>query len=433
MTRLSSEQQLAVEICIDVRVPIASVTGGAGTGKTLVLGEVCNELKSKGISYALCAPTGRAAKRIKELTGNAARTIHKLLEYPQPDDGAVNDDGDIDLSKLDDAEYEQYQAGKPSKGQRKSTNQGEPKRGRGYPFEEQVIIVDEASMVGPTLYRQLLDALRKGGAIRFFGDNNQLLPVEEGAPPFRTVLVKYPSVTLTFNFRSGDAIVSNALRVLEGRIPIRNERFDIIYTDYPVNELVRHIQERPAFGSETHQVIMPTRKGSVGTLRVNPSLQVKLNPFGKLLRLDRFDEKEAKLAIRPRDKYLWVKNDYALNMFNGEIGMVKGLDENEGTLFLLNADGRQIEVPPRIRGYNSYLGTMINYDPRKQIELGYAVTTHKSQGSEFDEIVYCMSRSAAFLLNRNNFYTAVTRARNKVVIITDRRAMSLALRREGST
>src|SRR5690606_24217199 len=109
----------------------------------------------------------------------------------------------------------------------------EPKRNAQNPLDCAMVIVDEASMLGPTLYRQLMDACRRGTVVRFFGDNNQLPPVEEGEPPFLELLQNKPSVTLTYNFRSQDHIVSNALRILRGSIPQRNERFEIIYTDNP--------------------------------------------------------------------------------------------------------------------------------------------------------------------------------------------------------
>jgi exodeoxyribonuclease V alpha subunit len=399
---LSTEQEHAIDLCTDLTQRIVGITGGAGVGKTLVLGRVCRQLMVAGYSVALCAPTGRAAKRIQELTGIKAKTIHKLLEFPQPDD-------------VDDGE---------------EVNPNEPRRDSTNRFDEQVIIVDESSMVGPELHRYLINALRRDGVIRFFGDNNQLLPVEEGDPPFRTVLSKFPSVTLTYNYRSQDAIVSNAYRILHGRIPVRNDRFDIVYADNPVLHLVKYVQEHPEYGDDDHQIIMPVRKGSTGTSRVNPSIQVKINKGANLIRLPRFDDKEAELVVRPNDKFLWIHNDYALRMFNGEIGRITKVDKEDGTLWLRTVDGRALEVPPRLRTYNSFLHTMINYDPRKQLELGYAITTHKAQGSEFESIIYCISRQNVWMLNRNNFYTAVTRAKHKVLVIADRRAMNLSLRRE---
>lgn len=395
--QLSGLQEAAVLMCCDLTEVIACVTGGAGTGKTLVLGRTYNELRSRRKRVALCAPTGRAAKRIQELTGIKAKTIHRLLEFPVPTD---DDYGEADPN--------------------------EPQRNRQRPLDEQIVIVDEASMVSPTLYRQLIDALPKGGVIRFFGDNNQLPPVEEGKPPFITLLKERPSVELNYNYRSGDLIVENAQRILRGSVPMRNERFEVIYTEDPLRQLLHFVTKD--FMQEDHQIIMPTRRGKFGTMRINPSLQMRFNKSGPMLRLDRFDDKEAPLAVRADDKFLWIKNDYKLEMFNGEIGAVDEIDPDEGSLILATED-RKVIVPARLKTYNPYLGTVINYDPRKQIELGYAITTHKSQGSEFATVVYCMSRGQAFMLNRRNFYTAVTRAKQNVILITDRRAMHLSLRR----
>jgi exodeoxyribonuclease V alpha subunit len=392
----SLEQQHAIDLCCDMTQSIVGITGGAGTGKTLVLGEVYDELKALRKRIQLIAPTGRAAKRIEELTGIKAKTIHRFLEFPMPDE------------QLDP-----------------ETDFNEPKKGRDNPVTEQVVLVDESSMIGPTLYRQLMDALPKGGVIRFFGDNNQLPPVEDGLPPFYEVLKRYPSVELSFNFRSEDLIVSNAGRILRGMLPQQNDRFVIIYSMNPIKEMLEFVTKD--FMEDTHQIIMPTRRGSFGTMRVNPSLQVRFNRKGKLLLLDRYDEKEAPLGVRSGDKFLWIKNDYKLSLWNGEIGNVSWLDNEEGSLGLHLPD-RDVTVPARVQTYSPWHGHIIGYDPRKSIELGYAVTTHKAQGSEFETIIYCCTQGQAYLLNRRNFYTAVTRAKHLVVLIMDRRAMGLSMR-----
>jgi len=392
--RLSMEQQDAVDLCCDPSNVIACVTGGAGVGKTLVMGEVYKALKDMRKTVALCAPTGRAAKRIEELNGTKAVTVHRLLEFPMPWEGGEND---------------------PNL----------PKRDRDNPLHQQVVIVDESSMISPFLYRCLMNALPKGGMIRWFGDNNQLPPVEEGKPPFIQLLKEYPSMELTYNFRSGDVLIDNAQRILQGRLPQRHPRFEILYTENPIKLLIEFVTKD--FTEETHQVIMPTRKGSSGTIRVNPSIQMRFNSKGNMLRLDRFDSKEAPLAVRPKDKFIWIKNDYKLDLFNGEIGYIDWVDPDAGDLGIVTGQ-RAVIVPARIKTYDSYRGCIINYDPRKQIELGYAITTHKAQGSEFDTIIYCMSRSHTWLLNKRNFYTAVTRAKKQVILITDRRAMNMSMR-----
>jgi exodeoxyribonuclease V alpha subunit len=396
-TVLSVEQENAVMLCCDLSTLIASVTGGAGTGKTLVLGKVYETLARRGRKVVLAAPTGRAAKRIQELTGIPAKTIHRLLEFPRPDE---DDFGVVDPT--------------------------EPKRNRFNRLDEMVVIVDEASMVAPTLYRQLIDALPNGGVIRFFGDNNQLPPVEDGEPPFIKILKERPMIELHHNFRSEDHIVSNAMRILRGSIPIRNDRFEVLYSDWPMKTLAEFATGE--FAKDNRQIIMPTRRGNYGTSKTNPTLQLKFNKYKGGLRVDRYDEKEAKLIVKPKDKFIWIKNDYNLDLFNGEIGTVDWVDEDEGSCGLLLGD-RHVIVPPRVKMFSYYHGTHIQYDPRKQLELGYAITTHKAQGSEFETVIYCISRGQAFLLNRRNFYTAITRAKGHVIIIADRRAMYLALRR----
>lgn len=401
---LSLEQQHAVELGCDMSQRIVGITGGAGTGKTSVLGHMYNELANAHgkTKISLVAPTGRAAKRIQEATGIPATTLHKLLEFPTPDDPITDDDGNV------------------------VQPENKPRRDRFNPLVQRIILVDEASMVGPTLYMQLMEAVPTNGVVRFFGDNNQLPPVEPGTPPFLDILEKKASVELTFNFRSDDFIVANAQRILNGQIPVRNPRFEIMYSEDPIRELIKFADQN--FMSFDHQIIMPTRKGKYGTIRVNPSLQLKFNPTGAFLRLDRHDSEEAQLALKGHDKFLWTKNDYALNMFNGEIGQVDWVNTEDGSLNLVMPE-REVIVPARVKAYSAYHGTHISYDPRKNIELGYAVTTHKAQGSEFNTIIYCICAGQAYLLNRRNLYTAVTRAKHQVIIISDRRGMSLSLRR----
>lgn len=400
--KLSNEQENAVDLCCDLTERIVGITGGAGTGKTFVLGKVFDEL-SKDRTVVLAAPTGRAAKRIEELSGITAVTIHRLLKFPMPDDPVDPKDPPIP---------------------------GVPRHNRENPLPYDVIIIDEASMLSTELFAFLQDAMLPHAVIRMFGDNQQLAPVEDNSglpPPFIDVLQSYPSVTLTYNFRSGDDIVSNALLILKGRLPQRNKRFEIIYTDNAIAQLLDFAS--PEFAGLDHQIIMPMRKGNNGTMRANPSLQMKLNPKGNLLRLDRYGKTEPPLAVRARDKYLWIKNDYNLAIFNGEIGHIDWLDDESGELGLL-AGRRAFTVPPRLRFYNHVMGHFVNYDPRKQIELGYAITTHKSQGSEFDTVVYCINRPQYFLLSRRNLYTAITRAKTRVIMITDRYAMSMSLRKK---
>jgi exodeoxyribonuclease V alpha subunit len=393
-----------VDLCLDSNIRMLSVTGRAGTGKTSVLGVAYRNTVQQvgGGRVVLCAPTGRAAKRITELTGIRAKTIHKMLEFPEPDET------DKDGNPL------------PT----------EPRRNRDRPLFERVVYVDESSMLSQQLYDQLLLALPTNGRIRFFGDNEQLPPVEKGSP-FAHLLKTKMVKELTFCFRSDDEIISNAERIRAGRIPLRNSRFEIVYSGNPIRTLIELVDREVT--QQSQQIIMPTRTGNYGTSRVNPSLQIKFNPTGDILRVERSERlarntQDPPIALRGGDKFLWVKNDYSLKLFNGEIGFIDWVNSEDGSL-QLSMDGRTLIVPPFIQAYSAYHGSIIHYDPRKKIELGYAITTHKAQGSEFDTVIYCMSRGAPRLLNRRNFYTAVTRARHRVIVVCDPVAMGQAMRR----
>lgn len=404
---LTIEQELAVSHSVDESIPLYAITGGAGTGKTTILRYIYEQLKNtRGTNIVLCAPTGRAAKRIQEATGIPAKTIHRLLQFPHPSDD------DTELVGLSDEGFNTYG----------------PRRNRSNPLSERIVLVDEASMIGPILDKQLRDALPPSGLIRYFGDANQLPPVEEGTAPFRALVKSRHAITLTQNFRSDDEIIGNAERILHGRIPNRNSRFEIIYTEEPVRELVSIIDE--PFTRPEHQVLMTMRKGMFGTTRVNPSLQIKFNPSGPYLKIDRPSKEEHPLTVKTRDKFIWTKNDYGFNLFNGDIGVIEGVDEEDGTINLGLSDRPTLSIPARAIGRGSY--GPYHYDPRKQIDLGYAITTHKAQGSEFDTIVYVMTskgQGGAYMCSRNNFYTGITRARKNVVVICDRRAMQLSVRK----
>ena len=390
-------------MCLDQSIRIMTVTGRAGTGKTSVLGIAYDETIRQvgGGMVVLCAPTGRAAKRIYELTGIRAKTIHKLLEFPEPDD---------------EDEY-----GKPIP--------PDPRRNRERPLLERVVYVDESSMLSQQLYEQLMAALPPNGRIRFFGDNEQLPPVDKGAP-FEALLKERASKRLNRCFRSDDEVIFNAERIRMGRLPIRNHRFEIIYCENPVKQLIGFCTNDIV--NRTVQIIMPTRNGNYGTNRVNPSLQIKFNPTGDIIRVDRkakiLQDAPPPIALRGGDKFLWNQNDYTLKLFNGDLGYIDWVNSEDGSL-QISTDERQLVIPPFIQVYSPFHGSIIHYDPRKKIELGYAITTHKAQGSEFDTVIYCMSRASPRLLNRRNLYTGVTRARHNVILITDRVAMGLSMRR----
>lgn len=394
---LSAEQLDAIEQCCDLQTRLFSVTGGAGTGKTTIMRNVHGELSNSGKRVLLAAPTGRAAKRVQEATGIEARTIHRLLEFPAP----------IEIAE--------------GKGKIRF---GEPKRNRYNPLECDVLMIDEASMIASKLYSQVMDALPTHASLRFFGDVNQLPPIDKeiskGDSIFKRALREKPSKYLTFNFRSDDNLIENANRILRGSIPLRGDKFEIVYTDNPLDAL-RQIAGSQ-FHSTSHQVLTPMRARSYGSIKLSAILRTKFNLGAERARieLDRLDDDEDPITVLEGDKVIWIKNDYALNIMNGELAIVEEIDDGSLSLAL---DDRTVVVPPTIRSPFGF------YDPRKQIELAYAMTTHKAQGSEFDTIIYLMHGSMAWMLNRNNFYTGVTRAKKHVTVITERRAMGWAMKK----
>lgn len=395
--KLSSEQEQAIEQATDLSIRLFSVTGGAGTGKTTILRNVHEALSQNGNRVLLAAPTGRAAKRIQEATGIEARTIHRLLEFPAP----------IEVAE--------------AKGKIKF---GEPKRNRWNPIEADVLIIDEASMIASKLYKQVMDALPTRSSLRLFGDTNQLPPIDpeirSNDSIFKRALREKPSIYLTFNFRSDDNLIENANRILRGSIPLRGDKFEIVYTDNPLDAL-RQIAGTQ-FHTTGHQVLTPKRKGTFGSVKLSAILRTKFNLGTDKLKieLDRLDDDEDPITVLQGDKVIWVKNDYALNIMNGELAIVEDIEDGSLTLAL---DDRVVVVPPSIRSPFGF------YDPRRQIELAYSMTTHKAQGSEFDSIIYLMHRSMAWMLNRNNFYTGVTRARKHVTVITDKTAIGWAMKK----
>ncbi|MCI0557497.1 MAG: AAA family ATPase [Nitrososphaera sp.] len=400
MINLSVEQQTAVDMCLDKSLRIVSVTGPAGTGKTSIMENVHAELLENDKRVLLAAPTGRAAKRVQEATGIEARTIHRLLEFPAPIE-VIESGGKVKF--------------------------GEPKRNRWNPLQCDFLLVDEASMIASKLYSQLMEAVPTHACVRFFGDVNQLPPIEEDSrlgkkSVFQNILGEKPCMYLTHNFRSDDNLTESANRILKGQIPIRGDKFEMIITDDPVGAL------REVCGKEyhtpSHQVLTPKRRHKCGSVHLSALLRTKFNLHQDKPRLElqRLFPDDDPITVLQDDKVLWTKNDYVLNIMNGELATIDAIDD--GSINLILDDGKTKLIPPSIRGpFNMF------YDPRKQIDLAYCMTTHKAQGSEFETVIYFMSKSQAWMLNRNNFYTGVTRAKRKVLVICDRFALSYAMRR----
>lgn len=404
-----SLQDEAVAKCCDTSLRIVGVTGQAGTGKTTIMQEVHDKLTQAGHDVALTAPTGKAAKRISEATGIPATTIHRLLEFTHP--GDPNPD-----------------TGKPD-------GISVPKRRPDNPLDQSVILVDEASMVNKSLWRDLIDAMSLGCIIRCFGDVNQLPPIEDDyndktPSPFHKVLKDFPSTVLTHIYRQGEGsgIVKNGHRILNGMMPYAADDFKLMFTGDrpptdPVSKLLELVRSGGIdFASLDNQIITPINKSWIGQYELNIQLQqlIQGNNMHDAVILPRARwDKTSTCMIVPGDKVIWKKNDYKLEIYNGETGRIVDVVND-----VINIDfgDRIVGVPPWVEYLDSD-GDTKGYDPREQIDLAYAVTTHKSQGSEYQHTVYVLDRSSYSMHHRNNFYTAVTRARKTAYVISDQRSM----------
>ena len=416
---LDESQKQAITRCCDIAQRIVPVTGQAGTGKTTIMRIVHAMLTQHGYRVVLCAPTGKAAKRIQEATGLLAMTIHRLLEYPRP--------GDRDEKT----------------GKTLSTTT--PRRDRNHPIDYDVVLADEYAMVNTEVHRNLIDALPRGGVLRAFGDVNQLPPIEsfnknqDKPSPFMEMLSRWNGIVLNQIHRQGEGsgIVSNGKLILEGRAPKRTDDFTLKITDYPVQEVRDYVQgglEPYEFTAPndpeldlsltTNQIIVPTNKGKVGAVELNLVIQRLFKPNapkeGVKLPRHRWDEKKEYYVV-PGDKVIWTQNNYDLEVFNGETGIVKEITEYDE--IIIDFGDRVLPIPPEVATVNKQ-GVAVMYDPRKDLDLAYVVTTHKAQGSEFDNVLYVLNKSSSFIQSRHNFYTAITRARKHVHLITDKFSLS---------
>lgn len=426
------EKQLqAIDLCTDMSKRLVAITGEAGTGKTTIIKEVYNHLlnyieqhknefsKVKNeVNFepekhiVLVAPTGKAAKRIYEATGIRAMTIHRLLEYPTP--------GEVDEN-----------TGKPLV----ATS---PKRTRANPIEQKIVLCDEYAMVSYELHRNLIDALPRGGIIRMFGDCNQLEPIEESLvlknrpSQFKEMLSKFPSVTLDKIHRqeNGSSIINNAHKINLGIMPLRTNDFQLYFTSQntlPTDYLMQIVNKDKEYYGTTKQIISPSNNSWVGTTKLNTMIQMKR--FGEKIE-EGFPIERHKWAkvqdfnLFIGDKVIFSKNNYDLGVFNGESGIVTDIKlYGDVTIDF----GDKTVVIPTSQMLTIY-GKIVEYNPQKDIDLAYVITTHKSQGSEYKEVTYILDKSLIYMTNRRNLYTAITRAKEHVNIITDQRTFVFALK-----
>ena len=407
---LSDRQKEAIEAVNNNNVTI--ITGGPGTGKTTIIKSIIHIYESKGYKVVLCAPTGRAAKRITETTGAEASTLHRLLEIGKFDD-------DIYMNKK--GEYE------------------------GTPIDGDLVIVDEMSMVDMFLMNYLVSSLYKGTKLILVGDSDQLPSVGPGSVLKDLIeSEKIATIHLDKVFRQAakSQIVLNAHRVNEGEYFVpkselsedsKKDFFVINETNQEkmVNQILSLCTGRlKNYGDydffKNIQILTPTKKGMLGTKELNVYLQNALNPE------DRFkNEKKSNSAIyRIGDRIMQVKNNYDITwerenlekegkieygtgVFNGEIGTILEINEKEKSVTIKFDDDK-------ISNYQ--------FSELDQIEHSYAITIHKAQGSEFDVVIMCVPRTAPVLLTRNLLYTGITRAKDLLIIVGDKNMINFMIK-----
>ena len=415
---LDPQQREALELCTDIDRRIVVVSGAAGTGKTTIQENLVRALQAAGYRVALCSPTGKAARRQTQATGIPAVTIHKLLEFPMP--------GEVDQTTG------------------KALAPSVPKRSRSNPLEFDVVIADEYTMVPHMLHRQLIDSLPAGGCLRLFGDRNQLRPVEadkilQGSPsPFEEIIEKFPTAILETVHRQaeGSDVLENAHRILRGFMPKRATNFRITFSTRQPQSLIEEIEglEQYNFTSTSCQVIVPTRVRWTGTYALNALLQKRFNPNFRMNHADVLDlprhrwEEDQPVAVAIGDKVIWTKNDYNLELMNGDQGIILDISEYGDISVKFDTHDDVSIIPPLVQ-YEDSSGSIHEYDPRKQMDLAWAITTHKAQGSEYRAVIYVTSKEAQFLLWRGNFYTAVTRAKECFSFIGDQVTMRYCVAR----
>ena len=379
-------QRVAVKSSVTRGVVI--VTGGPGTGKTTVIRAIIALFKKIGTPFCLAAPTGRAAKRMSAATGYKAKTIHRLLEC----DFAGGEDGQS--FRRDEDNY----------------------------LDEEVIIIDEASMVDVFLFGALLRAIRPGSRLIIIGDADQLSSVGAGEV-FNDMLKSgvFMSVRLSDIFRQaqGSSIVTNAHLINEGRMPDCSNKGDFFFLKRENAADVRELLISPCTSRLPNaykydplkdiQIICPTRKGDAGTVALNALLQSKLNPPSTAK-----SEREVRdVVFREGDKVMVVKNNYDIEwtdedgttgngVFNGDIGFITKIDRAEESFSVSFDDGRS---------------AVFDYSGFDDLEHAYAITVHKSQGSEYNAVVIPLYGCPAGLLSRNMLYTALTRAGKLAVLV----------------
>jgi exodeoxyribonuclease V alpha subunit len=388
--------------------PVSILTGLPGTGKTTTLRSVVSVLKDAEIPFLLCAPTGIAAKRMSTLTGAPASTIHRAFGAKGWDKGKERDAtyagvvGESDQNESSDGSSESWAYGPDN------------------PHPAQVVIIDESSMVDQHLLFRLLSCTSNRCRLMFVGDAAQLPSVGPGNVLRNMISAGlFPTVSLTEIFRQGEDsdIIKAAHATFRGNVPeagsSKGSDFVLVEAeaDETVSDIVVRLAEKLYTKRRNFQVLSPRHAGTIGVTALNQRLRDLLNPKAPGL-AERHIGRE---TIREDDRIMVVKNNYEKGIFNGDVGKVVRLDDK----------AREVEIklhgPPVVHVRISYK------DAPTYLRLAYAMTVHKSQGQEYDMIVMPLVKGFGYQLQRNLFYTAITRAKKKVYLVGHRQAMVRAV------
>ncbi len=402
---LSEKQREALKAVNENNVCV--VTGGPGTGKTTIIKSIIDLYKDRGKKVVLCAPTGRAAKRMTEMTGEDAKTLHRLLEIGKTGDESQYIDVDLNVKMIDG----------------------------------DIVIVDEMSMVDLFLMNYLVKAIYQGTKLILVGDVDQLPSVGPGSvlkDIIKSETIATVHLDKIFRQAAKSKIVQNAHRVNNGKNFVRKDEIEELNNDFFfINELntdriVANVlslckDRLKDYGNyefyKNIQVITPTKKGSLGTKELNQELQKMLNPkkVGKLEKI------VGQTIYRVGDKVMQVKNNYDIiwnrekengtGVFNGELGRIIDIDSSDGAIKVKFDDDKE---------------AWYEYSDLEQLEHAYAITVHKSQGSEFDVVVMPIAQSSPMLLTRNLLYTAITRAKKLLIIISSDRVIQFMIQNANS-
>ena len=391
-TKMDLDEHKVEAVKEAVRNGLLVITGGPGTGKTTTINTIIRYFELEGMDIFLAAPTGRAAKRMSETTGFEARTIHRMLEL----NGVMEGNAGFERNEQN-------------------------------PLETDVIIIDEMSMVDISLMYALLKAIAAGTRLILVGDVNQLPSVGPGSV-LKDIIDsnEFHTVKLTKIFRQASTsdIIVNAHKINRGEpVSLDNKSMDFFFlkryeADKIINVTLQLIKQKlPKFvGASEYdiQVLTPMRKGLLGVDRLNGILQMYLNPADKRKR----EKEHGNTIFREGDKVMQTKNNYQLEweirskyglcidkgtgIFNGDMGIIEEINDFAETMTVSFDEGRMVEYP---------------YKLLDELELAYAVTIHKSQGSEYPAVVIPLLSGPRMLMNRNLLYTAVTRAKKCVTIV----------------